>query len=81
MPQQSISVVPSVVFTLCDFVDRYFCLESKDDPRSHTNQREPKFLRLERDVKLLSQSHMCLHRGNWVISNQELVTGRPAVRT
>jgi hypothetical protein len=26
----------------CDFVDRAFCPENKDDPRRHTNQHEPK---------------------------------------
>ena len=41
---------PSFVFSSCDFVDRCFCQEHKDDPRSHTNQHQQKFFPTEREV-------------------------------
>jgi hypothetical protein len=37
------------VFSSCDFVDRSFSRQTKDDPRSHTNQHEPKQSGLELD--------------------------------
>jgi len=42
--QESISAGNGFVFSSCDFVDHSVCPENKDDPRSHTNQREPKIL-------------------------------------
>src|SRR6185369_17657842 len=49
LPQESIGAVTSFVFSSCDFVDRSFCPENKDDPRSHTNQHELKHSSLELD--------------------------------
>ena len=40
----------------CDFVDRFLCADNKDDPRSHTNQHEPKHLRLDIDMAFLRTS-------------------------
>ena len=42
LPQNSISVVTSFVFSARDFVDRSFVQKTKDDPRSHTKQHQPK---------------------------------------
>ena len=40
-------------------MDRSVCPEKQNDPRSHTNQHEPGYFRLELDVAL-RQSHMPL---------------------
>jgi hypothetical protein len=37
LPQKSITVITSFVSNSCDFVDRPFAREMRNDPRSHTN--------------------------------------------
>ena len=49
LSQKSIWVITSFVFISCDSVDYSFVEKTKDDPRSHTNQHEPKHSCLELD--------------------------------
>ena len=48
LPQKSIGVVTSFVFSSCDFVDR--SLSRTDDPRVTRKNTNQKYFRIERDV-------------------------------